>query len=79
MDRAAEAAGEDLTEFVVTHATDAARQVLADREHFDLDESTSAEQTTTIRANSDAILLNCIVTDRNAGDPCAAGRGSSLT
>lgn len=36
IDRAAEVAGTDLTSFVVTHLTDAARQVLTDRDHFAL-------------------------------------------
>ena len=40
IDRAAEAAGTDLTTFVVTHVTDAALRVLADRDRFVL----SAEQ-----------------------------------
>ena len=34
IDRAAEAAGTDLTSFVVTNLLDASRQVLADRDHF---------------------------------------------
>jgi uncharacterized protein (DUF1778 family) len=37
IERAARVAGSDLTEFVLTHASDAARRVLADRERFDLD------------------------------------------
>jgi uncharacterized protein (DUF1778 family) len=37
IDRAVAATGTYLTEFVVTHAYDAARRVLADRERFDLD------------------------------------------
>ncbi len=40
IDRAAEAAGTDLTSFVITNLTEAARQVLADRDRFVL----SAEQ-----------------------------------
>jgi uncharacterized protein (DUF1778 family) len=43
IDRAAEAAGTDLTSFVVTHLTDAARQVLADRDHFTLAPEAAAE------------------------------------
>lgn len=39
IDRALAVTGADLTEFVVTHATDAARQVLADRDRFELEES----------------------------------------
>ena len=38
VDRAAAAAGSDLTEFVVTNAVDAARRLLAERERFELDE-----------------------------------------
>ena len=34
IDRAADTEGTDLTSFVVAHLTDAARQVLADRDHF---------------------------------------------
>ncbi len=34
IDRAAEEAGTDLTTFVVTHVTDAALRVLADRDRF---------------------------------------------
>jgi uncharacterized protein (DUF1778 family) len=37
IDRAVAATGTDLTDFVVTHACDAARRVLADRDRFDLD------------------------------------------
>lgn len=37
IDRAAAAAGTDLTEFVVTHACEAAQRVLADRDRFVLD------------------------------------------
>lgn len=37
IDRAVAVAGTDLTEFVVTHASDAARRVLADRQSFQLD------------------------------------------
>jgi uncharacterized protein (DUF1778 family) len=37
IERAAQVTGSDLTEFVLTHASDAARRVLADRERFDLD------------------------------------------
>lgn len=36
IDRAVAASGTDLTEFVVTHASDAARRVLADRQSFEL-------------------------------------------
>jgi len=43
IDRAAIASGTDLTSFVVEHLTDAARQVLADRDHFTLDTDASAE------------------------------------
>lgn len=42
IDRAAAASGTDLTEFVVGHACDAARQVLADRDHFELDSAAVA-------------------------------------
>lgn len=37
IDRAVRASGTDLTDFVITHASDAARRLLADRDHFDLD------------------------------------------
>lgn len=37
IDRAVTASGTDLTDFVVTHASDAARRVLADRDRFHLD------------------------------------------
>jgi uncharacterized protein (DUF1778 family) len=37
IDRAVAASGTDLTEFVVTHASEAARRVLADRQSFGLD------------------------------------------
>lgn len=37
IDRAVEAAGSDLTDFVVSHTVLAARRVLADRERFELD------------------------------------------
>jgi uncharacterized protein (DUF1778 family) len=37
IDRAVATTGTDLTDFVVTHASDAARRVLADRDRFDLD------------------------------------------
>jgi uncharacterized protein (DUF1778 family) len=39
IDRAVAVAGTDLTDFVVTHAYEAAQRVLADRERFDLDAS----------------------------------------
>lgn len=37
IDQAAGVAGKDLTDFVVTNAVEAARRVLADRDHFLLD------------------------------------------
>ena len=37
IDRAVAASGTDLTEFVVAHASEAARRVLADRQSFELD------------------------------------------
>jgi uncharacterized protein (DUF1778 family) len=37
IDRAVIASGTDLTDFVITHASEAARRVLADRDHFHLD------------------------------------------
>jgi uncharacterized protein (DUF1778 family) len=37
IERAVAVADTDLTEFVVTHAVDAARRVLADRDRFELD------------------------------------------
>lgn len=43
IDRAAQAEGTDLTSFVVAHLTDAARRVLADRDHFTLDPAAAAE------------------------------------
>ncbi len=39
IDRAVRASGTDLTDFVVTHASEAARRVLADRDQFLLDPS----------------------------------------
>jgi uncharacterized protein (DUF1778 family) len=41
--RAAAASGTDLTEFVITHASEAARRLLADRERFYLNASTLKE------------------------------------
>jgi uncharacterized protein (DUF1778 family) len=41
--RAAEAAGTDLTTFVVAHMTEAAQRVLADRDHFELSAESAAE------------------------------------
>jgi uncharacterized protein (DUF1778 family) len=43
IDRAAEATGSDLTSFVIAHLTDAARQVLADRDRFVLDADAASE------------------------------------
>jgi uncharacterized protein (DUF1778 family) len=43
IDRAVQASGGDLTSFVVDHLTDAARQVLADRERFVLDDAAAHE------------------------------------
>jgi uncharacterized protein (DUF1778 family) len=37
IDRAVTLTGTDLTDFVVTHAYDAARRLLADRDRFELD------------------------------------------
>ena len=37
IERAARVSGTDLTEFVLAHASDAARRVLADRHRFDLE------------------------------------------
>lgn len=37
IDRAVAATGTDLTDFVITHASEAARRVLADRDQFALD------------------------------------------
>ena len=39
IDRAVRASGTDLTDFVITHASEAARRLLADRDHFHLDPS----------------------------------------
>jgi uncharacterized protein (DUF1778 family) len=41
-DRAAKAAGTDVTTFVVTHLTEAAHRILADRERFELSSSAAA-------------------------------------
>lgn len=43
IDRAVAAADTDITEFVVTHAVEAARRVLADRERFELGADALAE------------------------------------
>lgn len=43
IDRAAAVSGTDLTEFVITHASEAARRLLADRERFDLGASALKE------------------------------------
>jgi uncharacterized protein (DUF1778 family) len=43
IDRAVAATGTDLTEFVVTHAYQAAQRVLADRDHFALDPCAAKE------------------------------------
>jgi uncharacterized protein (DUF1778 family) len=43
IDRAAAVSGTDLTEFVITHASEAARRLLADRDQFQLDSSTLKE------------------------------------
>lgn len=43
IDRAAKAAGTDVTTFVVTHLTEAAHRVLADRERFGLSPAMAAE------------------------------------
>jgi uncharacterized protein (DUF1778 family) len=37
IDRAVAVTGADLTDFVVTHAYQAAQRVMADRDHFELD------------------------------------------
>ncbi|MFT4189235.1 MAG: DUF1778 domain-containing protein [Aeromicrobium sp.] len=42
IDRAVAASGTDLTDFVVTHVSDAARRVLADRHVFELDDDALA-------------------------------------
>jgi len=43
IDRAVLASGTDITTFVVGHLVDAARQVLADRQHFTLTARTQAQ------------------------------------
>jgi len=43
IDRAVAETGTDLTDFVVTHAYDAARRVLADRDRFELNASALKE------------------------------------
>lgn len=43
IDRAANASGTDLTTFIVTHITDAAREVLADRDRFVLSPEAASE------------------------------------
>lgn len=43
IDRAVSVTGTDLTDFVVTHASNAARRVLADRDRFDLDNAALQE------------------------------------
>jgi uncharacterized protein (DUF1778 family) len=42
LDRAVAVEGTDLTDFVISHASDAARRVLADRQSFALDEAARA-------------------------------------
>jgi uncharacterized protein (DUF1778 family) len=42
IDRAVAVTGSDLTDFVVSHAYEAALRVLADRDHFELDPSALA-------------------------------------
>ena len=42
IDRAVAASGTDRTDFIITHASDAARRVLADRQTFPLDAQTLA-------------------------------------
>jgi uncharacterized protein (DUF1778 family) len=49
IDRAVAATGTDLTDFVVTHVTTAARRVLADRDRFELDDD-AVEQWAAINA-----------------------------
>ena len=49
IDRAVAATGTDLTDFVVTNACDAARRVLADRDHFELN-ATALEEWEAINA-----------------------------
>lgn len=43
IERAVAVAETDLTEFVVTNAVEAARRVLADRDHFELDADALAQ------------------------------------
>lgn len=43
IDRAAAASGTDLTDFVITHASEAARRLLAERNRFHLDASALQE------------------------------------
>ena len=43
IDRAVAVAGTDLTDFVVTHAYQAAQRVLADRDRFELDQAALEE------------------------------------
>ncbi len=43
IDRAAVASGTDLTSFVISHLTEAAQQVLADRDRFELSQDVAAE------------------------------------
>jgi len=43
IDRAVALTGTDLTDFVVTHAYQAAQRVLADRDHFELDRTARDE------------------------------------
>ena len=43
IDRAVAASGTDLTAFVVSSAVDAARRVLADRQHFELEGEAAAQ------------------------------------
>jgi uncharacterized protein (DUF1778 family) len=43
IDRAAEVAGTDVTTFVVSHLTEAAHRILADRDHFVLARSAAVE------------------------------------
>jgi uncharacterized protein (DUF1778 family) len=49
IDRAVAATGTDLTDFVVSHVTAAARRVLADRDRFELDDD-AVEQWEAINA-----------------------------
>nr|VTP02846.1 hypothetical protein BIN_B_04742 [Mycobacterium riyadhense] len=77
IDRAVTASGTDLTNFVITHASEAARRLLADRDHFQPD-AAAAKEWEDVNALPARELADLSKHRRPAPRATSGGRSSSV-